>query len=95
MKKSDKNFGVAVSLSAIFGVLGIHFFYLGKILHGLFDLGLSVGGFIFIALGQPVVGGLMLLLDILHTFYTTICLFLGKQTDGKNKLVCYPGQTIS
>ena len=35
---SDRSYGVAVALCGIFGIVGIHHFYLGNHLHGLFDL---------------------------------------------------------
>jgi len=41
---SPKSYGVAVCLSTIFGVLGIHHFYLGRYLHGLLDVTMTIGG---------------------------------------------------
>ena len=41
-EKSTKSYGAAVSLCGVFGTVGIHHFYLGNWLHGLFDLGLFI-----------------------------------------------------
>ena len=37
IEKSDKSYGAAVSLCMIFEMKGIHHFYLGNVLHGIFD----------------------------------------------------------
>ena len=44
---SDKSYAVAVTLCGIFGVFGIHHFYLRNYLHGLFDLALFLAGTFF------------------------------------------------
>ena len=41
--RSSKSYGVAVSLSAVFGVLGIQHFYLERWLEALIDFSLAVG----------------------------------------------------
>ncbi len=93
---SKKSYTVAVCLAAVFGVLGIHHFYLGRLLHGLFDLGLSIVGFTFIVIGDSenlVMTGVILLgIDVLHTLYVTFKLLVGEYKDGQGNLVTYPGQ---
>ena len=49
---SEKSYGTAVCFSGVFGLLGFQHFYLGRYLLGFLDLGLSVGGFLFIFLGE-------------------------------------------
>lgn len=43
-EKSEKSYGIAIILCGIFGVLGIHHFYLGKIGTGILML-ITLGGF--------------------------------------------------
>ena len=45
--RSEKSFTVSVVLAAVFGLLGIHHFYVGRIGHGLFDLGMTVSVTLF------------------------------------------------
>lgn len=93
---SEKSYGVAVCLSGIFGVIGVHHFYLERWLHGLFDLGLSItavgliygsgdGTLILIGVG-------LLLIDVVHTIYVTYKLLVGEYRDGQGLVVAYPGQ---
>ncbi|MFV0322492.1 MAG: NINE protein [Alphaproteobacteria bacterium] len=96
---SDKSYGTAVALSAVFGIVGIHHFYLGNILHGLFDLGLfilSVSLYAYsIANFEPsymIWAGLFFLVDAIHTIFVTIKLLIGAERDGQGKIVAYPGQ---
>ncbi|MHC9510058.1 TM2 domain-containing protein [Kangiella sp. M94] len=95
MEKSKKKYAVAVCLSGIFGILGIHHFYLNRWLHGFLDLGLSIFGFYFIATGRPDLGWLLLGIDILHTIVVTIMLLIGTYKDGEGNIVTYPGQTLA
>ena len=83
---SSKKFGVAVSLAGIFGVVGIHHFYIGNILHGLFDLFLFVFGFYFLLDGQ-LIGGLLIAIDIIHTVFVFYYLITEQQKDGYGKLI--------
>lgn len=92
---SSKSYAVAVCLSAIFGVMGIHHFYLGRYVEGLIDLSLFIAtiyfyfnGQIFWAIGFGVVDGI-------HTFIITIMLLTGSFKDGEGKYVCYPGQRLA
>lgn len=92
---SSKNFGVAVSLCGIFGIVGIHHFYLGNIMHGLIDLGLFVAAMVLMygSTGPMVaLGFALLLIDIAHTLWVMIMLFIGKTRDSQGRIVAYPGQ---
>lgn len=91
---SERSYGVAVSLSAIFGILGVHHFYLGRIAHGLFDLSLSISGFTFLAMDRPIPAIVLLGIDWLHTIVVTFQLLVGAYRDGQGRLVTYPGQRI-
>lgn len=92
---SPKSYGVAVTLSIIFGVLGIHHFYLGNWLHGLLDFSLFVVGIGFIVSEDPTlvpIGTLLIIIDAIHTIWVTYRLFIGKCTDGQGRLIAFPGQ---
>jgi len=92
---SDKRYVVAVVLSALFGILGIHHFYLGRWGHGLFDLALTIGGFALIFTGSGwlvALGVILLIADGIHTFVVTIMLLIGEYRDGEGRKVPYPGQ---
>ena len=91
---SDKSYAVAVSLSAIFGVVGIQHFYLGRWLEGLIDLGLAIATVFLFLVGQPMMALLVGAIDALHTFVVTIMLLTGSFRDGQGRLVCYPGQRL-
>ncbi len=93
-KKSQKRYGVAVSLSAVFGVLGVQHFYLGRYLEGFFDVFLTIGWLYFFIDGKPLLFLLFLGIDLLHTFITTILLITGSFKDGEDEYVCYPGQKL-
>ena len=92
---STKNYVVAVSLSAIFGVLGVHHFYLGRHLEGLLDLGLALLTLWLYLTGHPGWALLVFAVDSLHTFIVTIMLLTGSIRDGRGHLVCYPGQRLA
>ena len=55
---SPKSYGVSVMLSMIFGIVGIHHFYMGNWLHGLLDFCLFVMAFycLFINSDPEIVG---------------------------------------
>ena len=93
---SDKSYAASVCLCMIFGVLGVHHFYIGNILHGLFDLCLFVVGFGLILLSEDpilmLIGLALIIIDVIHSFVVTILLFVGKVKDGEGKLIAYPGQ---
>jgi len=94
VRKSDKSYAVAVILSAIFGVLGIQHFYLGRIGLGLFDLGLSIVGVYYLINGQIWQAMIFLGADWIHTMIVTVQLFIGEFNDGNGDRVCYPGQKL-
>jgi len=83
---SSKKFGVAVSLAGIFGIVGIHHFYIGNVLHGLFDLFLFIFGIYFLLDGQ-LIGGLLIAIDIIHTVFVFYYLITEQQKDGYGKLI--------
>lgn len=92
---SSKSYAIAVCLSAIFGVMGIHHFYLGRYIEGLIDLSLFLAtiyfylnGQLFWALGVGIVDGI-------HTFIITIMLLTGSFKDGQGKYIHYPGQRLA
>ncbi|WP_415904507.1 NINE protein [Neptuniibacter sp. QD48_55] len=91
---SKKSYAVAVSLSAIFGVLGIHHFYLGRYLEGIIDFSLFVITMYFYLNGELLWALLFFVVDGLHTFVITIMLLTGSFKDGQGRYVCYPGQKL-
>ena len=95
IEPSEKSYLVAVCLSAIFGVMGVQHFYLGRYLEGLFDFGLFVATLYFYFTGQLVWAFAFLAVDYLHTFIITIMLLTGSFRDGKGKTICYPGQRLN
>lgn len=84
---STKSYGVAVSLCGIFGIGGIHHFYIGNHLHGIFDLLLLIFGFYFLISGPEGLGIFLLLIDVIHTFVIFYRLITEKQKDGSGKLI--------
>jgi len=91
---SDKSYTIAVCLSAIFGVVGIQHFYLGRIVEALIDLGLFIATIYFFITGQIPLALLVGAIDALHTFIVTIMLLTGTFRDGHGRLVLYPGQKL-
>ena len=91
---SDRRYVVAVVLAAVFGVLGIHHFYLGRILQGLFDLGLSMSAAALFVIGRPAPAMALLAIDVVHTYAVTFQLLVGACRDGQGRLVTYPGQKL-
>lgn len=94
---SPKSYGVAVALSAVFGLIGVQHFYLGRYILGITDVSLTIGFvyFIYFAGEKPVflvIGLVCLALDFLHTLFTTYSLFTGSFRDGHGRLIAYPGQ---
>ena len=69
---SDKSYTIAVCLSAIFGVVGIQHFYLGRIVEATIDLGLFIATIYFFVTGQIPLALLVGAIDALHTFIVTI-----------------------
>ena len=89
---SDKSYTIAVCLSAIFGVVGIQHFYLGRWVEATIDLTLFVGTLYFFFTGQFLLAIVFGAIDGLHTFIVTIMLLTGSFRDGQGRLVLYPGQ---
>ncbi|MFK7888670.1 MAG: NINE protein [Gammaproteobacteria bacterium] len=92
---SPKSYVVAVCLSSIFGVMGIHHLYLGRWGEFLIDFALFVLTIYFYFSGELILAVIFGLIDMLHTFVITIMLLTGSFKDGDGKLVCYPGQRLS
>ena len=91
---STKRYAVAVALSAVFGILGIQHFYLGRYLLGLIDVGLSILALYCFITGQILYALLFFALDFGHSLVTTIMLLTGSFKDGNGHYVCYPGQEL-
>ena len=92
---SDKSYVTAAVLAGIFGVIGIHHFYVGRWGHGLFDLSMTVLGVIAITSANGfsalmASGILLLLLDLIHTVYFMYKLIVGEYRDGSGLLIPYP-----
>ncbi len=92
---SPKSFVTAVVLTFLFGILGIHHFYCGRWLLGLFDLSLSVTGIALLYMGSywPILGIVILIGDYIHSIYYIVKLFSGKYTDGNGRIIPVPGQS--
>lgn len=94
-QKSSKSYAIAISLCGIFGMMGLHHFYIGKYLHGLFDLSLFIGWvsiFILSEMGSIesnliFLGISLFIIDIIHTIFIFYKLIVGEQRDGKNLLI--------
>lgn len=93
-KVSDKKYVTAVCISGVFGILGIHHFYLERWAMGFFDLGLSVLSFLYIVIYNNPLGFLFLAIDFIHTLFVTYKLLVGEYKDGKGNIVAYPGQKL-
>lgn len=91
---SHKSYAIAVSLSAIFGVVGVHHFYLGRYIEGIIDFSLFVATLYCYLTGNVLWAIAFLMIDSLHTFVITIMLLTGSFKDGKGRYVCYPGQKL-
>lgn len=88
-EKSPKSYGVAVSLCGIFGTVGVHHFYLGNWLHGLFDFALFCT-FIGLYLADMILPAVfVLVVDALHTLVVFYKLIVGEQLDSAGRLVTY------
>ncbi|MGH7830824.1 MAG: NINE protein [Candidatus Binatia bacterium] len=87
---SKKRYAVAVILSAVFGIFGIHFFYLGRIGYGLLDLGLSLFAIYLFFDGQLIGAVIVAAIDYLHSV-VTFRLLTGNEYDGEGKRIPYPG----
>jgi hypothetical protein len=92
---SRKSYRMAVSLSGVFGVLGIQHFYLGRWMEGVADVLLTIGWVYCLVVEQPLGFVIFLGIDCIHAFVVTIMLLTGSFRDGDGHLVCYPGQRLT
>ncbi len=90
--QSKKKYALAVVFAAVFGVLGIHYFYIGRTIIGFIDLSISILAFICLAQGRFFWGVMLFFIDVLHSIYATYKLLTGQEHDGEGKLITYPGQ---
>ncbi|MEJ6477505.1 MAG: TM2 domain-containing membrane protein YozV [Paracoccaceae bacterium] len=86
-EKSPKSYGVAVVLCGIFGVMGIHHFYLEDYLHGIADLALFVLAIWLFAQGNVGMATLVILVDALHSVIIFYYLIIEKWRDGQGRPV--------
>lgn len=95
---SRKSYKIAIILAGVFGLMGIHHFYLRNWLHGLFDFGLFVFGFWFVFISKDptlnAVGASLIIVDLIHTLIITYQPIVGKCRDGDGLLLIYPGQKV-
>jgi TM2 domain-containing membrane protein YozV len=92
---SSKSYATAVSLSAVFGFVGVQHFYLGRLGEGLVDVGLTIGWIWSLAVGEVFLAVVLILLDFAHSMTVTIMLLTGTFRDGEGYIVCYPGQKLT
>ena len=93
-RPSDKSYTIAVCLSAIFGVVGIQHFYLGRFVEATIDLVLFLATIYLFVSGQILLAFIVGAIDAIHTFIVTIMLLTGTFRDGSGRLVLYPGQKL-
>ena len=86
-EKSSKSYAVAVSLAGIFGTVGLHHFYMGNYLHGLFDLALFALTIYFYFNGQILLAVIPFFIDVLHTTYVFFKLIVEKAKDGQGRYI--------
>ncbi|MER5170907.1 NINE protein [Thioclava sp. GXIMD2076] len=91
--RSPKSYGTAVALCGVFGVLGVHHFYLGNILHGLVDLGLFLVTVALFCNGNPL-ALVFLLADALHTVIVFYKLITEQERDGQGRRICLASTPI-
>ncbi|CUH75947.1 hypothetical protein TRM7557_00636 [Tritonibacter multivorans] len=84
---STASYGTAVALCGVFGVLGLHHFYLRNFVHGFIDLGLAVLFFVLLFSGHIGLAYLALLVDGLHTIVMFYLLITEQARDGAGRLV--------
>lgn len=92
---SEKSYTIAVCLSAIFGVVGIQHFYLGRYVEATIDFVLFVATIYLFVSGQIIWAIGVGAIDAIHTFIVTIMLLTGSFRDGSGRLVLYPGQKLN
>jgi TM2 domain-containing membrane protein YozV len=92
---SPRSYATAVTLSSIFGFVGVQHFYLGRWGEGMLDLVLTVGWIWAAAAEHWVLFAAFLIADGAHALWVTIALLTGNFRDGQGLRVCYPGQRTS
>ena len=92
--KSEKNYSTAVILSGIFGIVGIHHFYVGRWGMGVLDFSLFLVFALLYYNNCFLYAGIVFILDLVHTIVVTYLLLVGKYNDGQGKRITYPGQKI-
>jgi len=92
---SKKSYAVAVCLSAIFGILGIQHFYLGRYLLGFIDVSLTIAALYFFLTGHWLYAIVLFIIDLTHSVIVTFQLLTGNFEDGEGHIVCYPGQDLN
>ena len=95
LQPSRKSYARAVTLSAVFGFMGVQHFYLGRWAEALLDLALSAAWISCFATGEILYGVAFALADFAHSLTVTIQLLTGNFKDGRGRVVCYPGQKLT
>jgi TM2 domain-containing membrane protein YozV len=93
-QSSSKSYAIVSFLFAIFGVLGVYLFYLGRYLEGIIDFSLFVATLYCYVTGNILWAFSFFVIDGLHTFDLTIILLTGSFKDGEGRFVCYPNQKL-
>jgi len=91
---SKKSYTVAACLAGVFGILGIHHFYVGRWGMGLFDVALSIIGFGLIWGFNDPIGWIFIAVDVVHTAIVMYLLLVGEYKDGRGNIIAYPGQKL-
>ena len=86
---SSKSYAVSVCLVGVFGTLGVHHFYLGRWLHGAFDLSLVIMTVGLFSIFWPL-SVVTLMVDVIHTVYFMYKLIVGEYRDGAGRFVRIP-----
>ena len=69
-------------------MFGIHHFYIGNILHGIFDLSLLIIGIVLFSISEyEGLGALLLVIDAIHTVVIFFRLITENQKDGYGKII--------
>lgn len=85
--QSDKSYGTAIILCGIFGILGVHHFYLENFIHGIIDFGMFVGAILLFVLGFPLLGLALLAADAIHSVTVFYLLITEQARDGQGNVL--------
>lgn len=91
---SAKKYTTAVILSGLFGLMGIHHFYVKRWAMGLLDLGLFLATIFSWIYGALFLFWTFLIIDLTHTVYVSYLLLVGRYKDGDGKRIPYHQQKI-